>query len=85
MEYERMMSIVNTVASMVNRLMAIHKAYAAVCEAAEAAAPYDDYVTQAMVWCHLEWLEKQIGKFEDRAAQIAEMGLEGYLQEMFDK
>lgn len=73
------------VASMISQLYALHRAYADVCEAAEQATPYDDYVTQAMVWCHLEWIEKQIGKFEDRQAQIAEMGIAEYLQEMFDK
>lgn len=73
------------VGSMVERLYALHRAYAFVCQQAETAEPYDDYVTQSMVWGHLEWVEKQIGKFEDRQSQIAEMGVEGYLQEMFDK
>lgn len=69
-------------AAILEALERVHAAYGAACEAAEAA---DDYVTQKMIWEHLEWLECQIGKFSDRAAQIAEMGLDEYLSEMFDK
>lgn len=70
------------VRAMLGRLMQVYDAYRAACEAADDA---DDYVTESMLHEHLCWLERVIGKFRDREAQIAELGVSGYLQEMFDK
>ena len=70
------------VGSMLSRLTAVHGAYVDACEIAEDA---QDYVTTTLIHVHLEWLEKQISKFERRASQIEELGVDGFLQEMFDK
>jgi bacterioferritin (cytochrome b1) len=46
-------------------------AYASACEAAE---DDGDYVTEKMIWCHLEWIEKQIVKFEAHLLQYSKLG-----------
>ena len=45
--------------------------YAAACEAAE---DDGDYVTEKMIWSHLEWVENKIGKFEGRLLRYGKLG-----------
>lgn len=55
-----------------------HAAYRAACDVAEAD---DDYVTEKMIWCHLEHIEKWIGKFESRKAQYDRLGQTAFMAE----
>lgn len=55
----------------VKSLTKCRDAYATACEAAEEDS---DYVTEKMIWCHLEWIEKQIVKFEGRLLRYGKLG-----------
>jgi|SRR5208283_108800 len=55
----------------IDSLTRCRAAYAVACDAAESD---EDYVTEKMIWCHLEWIEKQIGKFEGRLLRYGKLG-----------
>lgn len=52
-------------------LVKCRDSYGAACAIAELD---EDYVTEKMIWCHLEWIEKQIGKFESRLLRYGKLG-----------
>ena len=56
----------------------VHEAYGLACDAAEDA---DDYVTEKMIWCHLERLEKWQTKFEARLAKYQRLGPVAFMAE----
>jgi bacterioferritin (cytochrome b1) len=73
--------IESALASMARRLGQLHRAYIAVCDAAD---PADDYVTEKMAWEHQAWIEKKQLKFDRRLAKLRSLGREPFLAEMMD-
>jgi bacterioferritin (cytochrome b1) len=55
----------------VDSLTKCRSAYATACEAAEEDG---DYVTEKMIWKHLEWIEGRIVKFEGRLLRYGKLG-----------
>lgn len=64
--------------AVLSALQATHTAYGTACEVAE---KEQDYVTEKMIWGHLEHIESWIGKFEARIAQLAKIGEAAFLAE----
>lgn len=55
----------------IDSLTKCRSAYSIACDAAEGDG---DYVTEKMIWGHLEWIEKQIVKFEGRMLRYGKLG-----------
>ena len=61
-------------AAMRETVDALTKCRVAYVDACEAAEGDKDYVTEKMIWCHLEWLESQIVQFEGRLLRYSKLG-----------